>query len=961
MEPISLPSVIRTLELDDGDSEGVQGSDELFALRSLDSDEDVRTPGDARGIDPREPILGREDELASLADFFDHAIVSGGALTVTGGSGMGKSVLVEEAARRAQSDYGAQMLHAEGSESEAEVSFAGIHQLMLPMTHTLDAVAEPHRSALRAALGIAPAETPSRILVTSALLMWLRLLAESAPLVVVFDGLERTDRASSTVLCMAARRLAGTRIAMVFTHVHGATPFIDNRARELQLGALAGPAADALLRNRDPSMHPVTRRRILTLADGNPLSIVDLARALTPKQRSGIEPLPDPLPMTIRLRESFSGRFAVLSQSVRDLLVLVAVDADAAVPSDLLARTTDADLSKAEETGLVYVDAVGTTLQFSHPLGRAAILELATASELRHAHARLAELCTDTAQRAIHRADAAFGRDDAIARELDSVARTVLANGDVARAVSVMVRAAELTSERKTRAKLFADAAYLKVQIEGNRADSRALLRKAQSAYSVASSTLEGVTAVAANLANNWQSIEPARRMLVLALESLDGDEDSRSIEAAATTLLYISAVSQRPEAWRTFIDVVERFASVLPVPLVLSATAADDPSRATWDQPRQLDTIVRDVDADADANPMRIVQIALIGHSIGRVPQFAMERVVQNARAGGAIGAGAICLLLFAKDAFFEGRWLDAERFATECVALAEENGLTTLRSGAVDLLMLLAAARGEQAHLNGLQVKSREQGHWRELLTIESTDYAEAMLAMGEGRYLDASREYAKTGDNSVISPHELSTWWTVLDVVEASIGSGRMGDARRHARDAVAMGLRGISPRLRFLCDAATASAAPDEDFVSEFESVLADPESLRWPFHLARVELSYGDRLRREREIRRARPHLERALRLFSNLGAVPWRDRAAVALEATGRTHHGIGVDWAELTPQEAQVASLAAIGLSNKQIGERMFLSSRTVSGHLYRLFPKLGITSRAALRDALTKRGIPD
>jgi DNA-binding CsgD family transcriptional regulator len=167
-------------------------------------------------------------------------------------------------------------------------------------------------------------------------------------------------------------------------------------------------------------------------------------------------------------------------------------------------------------------------------------------------------------------------------------------------------------------------------------------------------------------------------------------------------------------------------------------------------------------------------------------------------------------------------------------------------------------------------------------------------------------------------------------------------------------VAPTLARISPRLAFASSCAAALVAPagaDE----AFDRVVDDPDSLRWPFHLARVELAYGERLRLDRAMRRARPHLERAGELFDRLEAAPWRERAEAALRATGR-HRAAGAE-PGLTPQELQVARLAASGLSNREIGERLFLSPRTVGAHLYRAFPKLGITSRAALRDALTEQ----
>jgi DNA-binding NarL/FixJ family response regulator len=138
---------------------------------------------------------------------------------------------------------------------------------------------------------------------------------------------------------------------------------------------------------------------------------------------------------------------------------------------------------------------------------------------------------------------------------------------------------------------------------------------------------------------------------------------------------------------------------------------------------------------------------------------------------------------------------------------------------------------------------------------------------------------------------------------------------------------------------------------------FDQALSVPGSTRWPFDRARIQLAYGERLRRTKALTKAREHLTAALGTFQRLGAQPWAVRASNELSAsgapTGKPNHNAD----SLTPQQRQIADLAAAGLSNKDIGTRLFLSPRTVSSHLYQIFPKLGVSSRAALRDALSAR----
>jgi DNA-binding CsgD family transcriptional regulator len=191
--------------------------------------------------------------------------------------------------------------------------------------------------------------------------------------------------------------------------------------------------------------------------------------------------------------------------------------------------------------------------------------------------------------------------------------------------------------------------------------------------------------------------------------------------------------------------------------------------------------------------------------------------------------------------------------------------------------------------------------------------------------------------------------------LDLVEAAVRTGRHAEAAAHVAAVREAGLAALSPRLALLAAGSAAIAAPDDPAFAAFGTALAVPGADRFPFDLARVQLCYGERLRRGRATTEARAQLTAALEIFERLGARPWAARAAGELRAAGLAVPRAGRrDRDPLTPQELEIAMLAAAGLSNKQIGQRLSLSHRTVGAHLYQIFPKLGITSRAALRDAL-------
>jgi DNA-binding CsgD family transcriptional regulator len=375
------------------------------------------------------------------------------------------------------------------------------------------------------------------------------------------------------------------------------------------------------------------------------------------------------------------------------------------------------------------------------------------------------------------------------------------------------------------------------------------------------------------------------------------------------------------------------------------------DPARATSPQLAALDDLV--VSVAGSANPVHVLEVAIAGHYVDRAPEPALERLSLAGRTGGPVPLAAQALVMRAMTAFHEGRWEAADALADEGIALCAEHGYRLLEWGMLNPKLLVAAARGDSDYLAQVRDRLRAWPIPHQMFAARGfTANVDGLAALSQGRYAEAHAAYSTIAEPGSLPPYVQTVVWNVLDVVEAAVRSGHETEARRHA-DAAAHTLAAISPRLAFQSAAAAALVAPAGAY-DAFDRVVDDPGSTRWPFQLARVELAYGERLRLGRAMRRARPHLERAGELFAGLGAAPWEERTGAALRATARTRAAGGPS--ALTPQELQVARLAASGLSNRQIGERLFLSPRTVGAHLYRAFPKLGVTSRAALRDALVR-----
>jgi DNA-binding CsgD family transcriptional regulator len=231
----------------------------------------------------------------------------------------------------------------------------------------------------------------------------------------------------------------------------------------------------------------------------------------------------------------------------------------------------------------------------------------------------------------------------------------------------------------------------------------------------------------------------------------------------------------------------------------------------------------------------------------------------------------------------------------------------------------------------------------------------HAQVLAALGESDFEAAYQHASAVAATGLLGSHAPHGAWVALDLVEAALRTGRADEAIAHVRGLQTADVAAISPRMQLLATAAAAMTAADEDAFGEFEKALAVPGTDRWPFDLGRVHLLYGERLRRAGRMAQSREHFTAALDTFGGLGAPTWMERAAQELRATGQTRQRTeGWQMDALTPQELEIATFAAAGLSNKEIGSRLYLSHRTIGAHLYRIFPKLGVTSRAALRDAL-------
>ncbi|WP_344925145.1 helix-turn-helix transcriptional regulator, partial [Streptosporangium carneum] len=446
---------------------------------------------------------------------------------------------------------------------------------------------------------------------------------------------------------------------------------------------------------------------------------------------------------------------------------------------------------------------------------------------------------------------------------------------------------------------------------------------------------------------------DPARAVAVRAQILLlrDGDLDAarrllRGVPGAGPLVRVMAAsYAQDPEEWAEVTELV--------------AGCGDEDVRLLHDVFLGASTAARVRtaldDLPTDAPPGRVAALCRAATWMDLLPDYRdrIRALTEGESGQGAVTHAAGGYWLAAHDHFLAGQWEAAESAANAGLDLCIRHDLELLAHDLRCSLGWIAAARGDA---DSAREYSRTVEQWAAPrgsgLHLSLAARNLALAAMAHGDYETAYTYWSSISPPGVISPYVAFAPWTVFELVESAVRTGRTAEAEVHA--AAAAHLADRAPRLRLHIMAARALVAPEEEAVPLFKAALALPRTERWPFDHARVRLALGELQRRRLQPGEARPELRRAADLFAGIGATAWQQRAEQELRATGvavsarpNAAHG-------LTAQQLEVARLAASGLSNKEIGERLFLSSRTVSAHLYRIFPKLGITSRAALRDAL-------
>ncbi|MFJ5212428.1 helix-turn-helix transcriptional regulator [Streptomyces nigra] len=906
------------------------------------------------------PMVGRQTEYEHLSSLL--SADTGQALVIRGEAGLGKSALLGYVAEQA-SLQGYDCVRAVGVEAEWTTPFSGLHQLLDPLLQTCPAAAGAHRHLFDVIFGRELGEAPSLLAVGVATLDVLRAASSVTPLLVLLDDSQWLDTLSADVCGFVGRRLSGSNIKMVIAvRSDGIEPFDGAALPEICLTPLGDESARFLLKTHHPELDEETQRLVLEHAEGNPLALLELPHHISDTQQGSGGPSflsTGDVPLPRRLEHMFASRVKQLMRTERDELLRAALDGlgskKAPCPQESHYRMRSITGSLAN--GLLVIDPVTGEPAFRHPLVRSTLVQLATPNERRAAHADLAQIYPhDVERRAAHLAAATLDPDDDVARTLDDAARSATQRGSSATAVAWLTRAAELSEHAAERSRRLGDAAFI--------AGQAALMDQAQhilDSQRPVSGTDSPALVITSAYLGLYQhgDVRSTHRQVAAAAESLSVNSGAGSRELLTrllNLLLVTSMYAGDSDAWQRTERIFEAVADRVDPLTTLCRDAVSDMARIGSNVSARLDRVLSDVTAMPPWDATFLTVAAYYADVLWRYRPH-LERLVAREQNCGAVSNVMTLLHLVMLDQFASGDWTEAERTGRQVLDLTRTHGNELFRQRSKAHLGLLAAARGDvsQAREIGASVSAWCEPRGVGCL-VETAKAIDMTASLSEGDYEAAYLSATSITSPGTFTPYAPQASRTLLDLVEAALHTGRKKEARLHALAARDAGLAERSPRLALLTWGTLAMTTEDESTAETlFARAEAGSSGSNFPFELARIQLAHGTRLRHGRNQRGAREILQRAAETFDRLGATPWARRAHTELRASG-TGVPSFTNPQELTWQERRIADLAASGMTNRQIGERMFLSPRTVGSHLYHIFPKLGITSRAALRDALSR-----
>jgi DNA-binding CsgD family transcriptional regulator len=908
--------------------------------------------------EPTPALVDRQRERQALDSLMeDLRSGHGRALVVRGEAGVGKSALLEYTAGAA---VDMRVARATGVESEMELAFAGVHQLCAPLLDRLEGLPGPQRDALGIAFGLRGGGAPDRFLVGLAVLTLLSEAAEDRPLLCLVDDAQWLDRASAQVLAFVARRLLADPVGLLFAvrdpgEQLGGLP-------DLEVRGLRDEDARGLLRSVvRVRLDEQVRDRIVAETQGNPLALLELPRGLSPAQLAGGFGLAGAQAVPGRIEESFRRRLGALPADTRLLLLVAAAEP---VGDAVLVRRAAERLgiaasaaAAAEADGLV---AIGARVRFRHPLVRSAVYRSAALPDRRAAHLTLAEVTDrdlDPDRRAWHLAAAAAGPDEQVAVELERSAGRAQARGGLAAAAAFLQRAVALTAEPGPRAGRALAAAHASLQ--AGAFDAALELAATAEAGPLDDLQRAQVSLLRGQVKFAAGAVGEAPALLLQAarqLEPLDGPLARQTYLDAWTAAAFAGRFAQAGN-----LHEVSRAARSAPPPpdppapgdLLLDGLAVlgTDGRAAAAPMLRRVAHIFAE-DEIATEEGLRWGWVAATGTTVlwdVESSQSILLRQLQSAREAGLLVHLLRYVNMLGILATWCGQFAEAASLVAEGDAIAE----ATRTRFAPHAAVILAGFRGSEAEATRLiEAVTKDARAAGQGVGIKWCQLVSGILYNGLGRYekaLEEARQASEQGRLYVSA-------WALPELIEAASRTGQArvaADALDRLAEAISISQTdwgpGIHARSRALLSDGEDADASYREAIERLGRTPLRPD-------LARAHLLYGEWLRRESRRADARAQLHTAHDMFDTIGMEAFAERAGRELRATGETARkrtAVAMN-DELTGQEAQIARLARDGLSNPEIGARLFISARTVQYHLGKVFAKLEISSRLQLRRAL-------
>jgi DNA-binding CsgD family transcriptional regulator len=887
---------------------------------------------------------------------------AGGALLLVGGPGMGKSVLLQVARRRAD---GMTVLEAQGVQAESELAYAGLSQLLRPVLGDLERLVVPRQAeALRAALGLEPRPVVDRFAVYVATMTLLALAAEERPVLAIVDDAHWLDTASAEALAFVARRLRGDAVALLFaSREAGASPLDAAPLDRITLPPLEGEEAAMLLQGLGAG--PVDRsvaKRLCEATAGNPLGLSELARLLTREQFEGRHPLPEPLPVGPDIERAFGSRIASLGEGAQRALTVVAADESGTV--ETLARALRlrgsgmTALRSAESAGVLVIG--DGRVRFTHPLLRSAAYHRASPPKRRDAHAALAAALEGVpsggSQRAWHLAAALLEPDETVARKLAAVAVDARERAAPAAAGRTFEAAARLSPAGTQRARRLLEAARA-YHLAG--ATERALPLLEQALDLNDDPLLRAdIQLTRAHVEAPYRSPVETRALLIAEAERVAAHERARATVLLAGAAM-VSAVLGRPREMQQLAERAQAMSVGCEGAPRLLATVVDGLARILRGDAAAGYPLLARARPLLEGPDPSILGLAATDVLYGElwVGNYEEGRrlaanLVARVREKGALTALPYALFGLAYADFMLGHWPAAYATANESEALATEIGQPTFSPMGRLVMAVIAGAQGRLAEAREHLARTSATVERGVESMVTMAGWARGHVELSAGNYDQVMATLEPTGRFTLecgLEEPGVAPW--AQDLAEAYLRVGRVRDGE----EILEILERQAERTGRVLAHAAAARCrgllAGEAEFEAHFRRALSWHERVPCPFERARTELCFGERLRRARRRSEAREPLRAALARFESLEATPWIDRTTAELRATGERARRRRPETADrLTPQELQVAQLITEGATNREAAAALFVTPKTIETHLNHVYRKLGVRSRVEL-----------